>query len=151
MSKIPIPKVGTKIVKGQKPATPATAGAKIAPRRVKLIKPSNAASPAPAGTKGQPKPTKAILKNIKSYVSQNIVKPGRPNPSPAPAAPKPKAINRVGVPKVTGSYSALQTAASIAANPAHPRNKDVRELLNSFEKGWIEEDRFKALLQGMVV
>jgi hypothetical protein len=100
------------------------------------------------------------LKNIQSYVQQNIVKPGRSAPAPpvaAAAAPRSKAISRVGAPpsgnKSGGGVAnyAVQTAAAIASNPAHPRSKDVRELLNTFEKGWIDDNKFKQLLQGMVV
>lgn len=116
---------------------------------MKLLKPvGQAASNAKAAGGNKPKPTKAILKNIQNYVKQNIVKPGKPVPV---AAPKAKAINRVGTSKGGVASSAVQTAASIASNPAHPRNKDVRELLNTFQKGWVDENKFKELLQGMVV
>ena len=156
--------MGTKIVKksagngngGGRGGNPISNGNGAA-RKVKLLKPGQQQVTKVVVTGGnKPKPSKAILKNIQSYVQKNVVKSGRSAPVPAPsavAAPRPKAISRVGVPTKTGGIVnyAVQTAAAIASNPAHPRSKDVRELLNTFEKGWIDENKFKQLLQGMVV
>lgn len=150
MSKIPIPSVGTKITK--KPIINAGRGnngtpSNVVVRKVKLIKTGQDNTKVSGGNNNR-KPTMAILKNIQSYVKQNIVKPVQ---SESITASKPKAMTRVGVPKKGGANNAVQTAAAIASNPAHPRSKDVRELLNSYEKGWVEEHKFKELLQGMVV
>lgn len=45
---------------------------------------------------------------------------------------------------------ALQTANAIAANKSHPRGSEVSELLRTHQKGWIDNDRFMELLQGML-
>ena len=56
--------------------------------------------------------------------------------------------------KSSGSLSdmtmALQTANSIAINRSHPRQSEVIQLLQTYDKGWVENKRFIELLRGMI-
>ena len=45
---------------------------------------------------------------------------------------------------------ALQTAQAIASNRGHPKHQEVGELLNTMNKGWIDQGKFAELLQGIL-
>ena len=45
---------------------------------------------------------------------------------------------------------ALQTAQAVASNRGHPKHQEVGELLNTMNKGWIDQSKFAELLQGIL-
>ena len=74
--------------------------------------------------------------------------------------PPPTQPNRGRGPVGHGMYSgsaafmqgsmALQTAQAVASNPGHPKHQEVGELLNTMNKGWIDQGKFAELLQGIL-
>ena len=49
-----------------------------------------------------------------------------------------------------GGSMALQTAQAVASNRGHPKHQEVGELLNTMNKGWIDQGKFAELLQGIL-
>lgn len=45
---------------------------------------------------------------------------------------------------------AVQTAKSIVNNPKHVKHSDVKSLLDSYQKGWIVEEKFIDILKGLL-
>jgi hypothetical protein len=45
---------------------------------------------------------------------------------------------------------AVQTARSIIDNPNHVKHSDVKSLLDSYQKGWITEEKFIDILKGLL-
>lgn len=71
------------------------------------------------------------------------------NPKKTPAVTTPsKAIENT-----TGSTPlerAIQTARSIVNNPKHVKHSDVKTLLDSYQKGWISEEKFIDILKSLL-
>ena len=119
---------------------------------------SNIIKPGAVITKPKPKssniikpgtPQAAALARAKS----NIIKPGTPQAAAAAAAVKAKTkVSTSTTPKKNfkSSQTALQTASVIASNRSHPNHAEVSHLIQTFEKGWINEAKFNELLQGML-
>jgi hypothetical protein len=47
----------------------------------------------------------------------------------------------------SASIVAVQTAQVIAGNTAHKNNTEVKQLLSTYEKGWIDGPKFAELLR----
>jgi hypothetical protein len=47
-------------------------------------------------------------------------------------------------------YNQLLTARAIASAPSHPKKKEVVELLGARDKGWIDDQKFGQVLQGLL-
>ena len=45
---------------------------------------------------------------------------------------------------------ALQTAQAVASNRGHPKHQEVGELLNTMNKGWIDQGKFAEVLQSIL-
>ena len=45
---------------------------------------------------------------------------------------------------------ALQTAQAVASNRGHPKHQEVGELLNTMNKGWIDQGKFADVLQSIL-
>jgi hypothetical protein len=92
------------------------------------------------------KPRVAATKALKVTISNNKAN-NKVNKST-------KSNSNVGTPRNTRQKSTLDTsiatARAIIANAKHPRNKDVRTLLESYQKNFINEGRFTELLKTML-
>lgn len=89
----------------------------------------------------KPVPINKVKKNA------GIIKPGSSKANLKIVKPvvEPKRKKSFG-----SSQTALQTASAIAANRSHPNHTEVSQLIITFEKGWIDEEKFTELLQGML-
>lgn len=99
--------------------------------------------------------TKAKSIKTISSASSNIIKPGTPQAAAVKSkTQKPvQSVETKSYPpkgRVNSSQTALQTASVIASNRSHPNHAEVSHLIQTFEKGWINEAKFNELLQGML-
>jgi hypothetical protein len=85
---------------------------------------------------------KALAKTVKPIAKTNA------NSRPSSAGSG-TVIKRLGSNK-TATKVAITTAECIASSRDHPKRKEVKELLQSFEKGWVNFDKFTSILQGLV-
>ncbi len=44
----------------------------------------------------------------------------------------------------------LKTAEAIAKDPSHPHGDEIRELVKTFERGWIDSAKFMSVLQRLI-
>ena len=96
-----------------------------------------------------PPPQQQLLQQQQQYLPQ------QQQQQPPPTQP-----NRGRGPVGHGLYSgsaafmqgsmALQTAQAVASNRGHPKHQEVGELLNTMNKGWIDQGKFAELLQGIL-
>ena len=50
----------------------------------------------------------------------------------------------------SGSKTVITTAEVIASSKDHPKRREVKELLTSFDKGWVSFDKFASILHKLV-
>ena len=46
--------------------------------------------------------------------------------------------------------SMKSTAQAIATSASHPKKREVKELLNCHQKGWVDDQKFKTVLQSLL-
>ena len=95
-------------------------------------------------------PQQQQLSKSSSNSSTVIIKdkrnPPRQNPSLTSQYNNPSARS-----ETTDISVSVQTAESIASNPHHPRSAEILDLLRTFERGWISNDKFKQILAELVL
>ena len=118
------------------------AGGKAAPKGVTIVKQDNLVRP--AAKKAQTQQPKAAGG-------------GRGGARGGGGGVQGNGLAKMNLPKMgggnfpsSGQSTAIQTAQVVAQNKSHAKHREVNELLQTLQKGWIDQRKFADLLQGIL-
>jgi hypothetical protein len=132
--------------KGANPANNSSKKNKNAPnsKAIVIVKPKGGAAPVKPGV-SRPKV------NLSQQQQLQQQKGGKQPAQQTPAAPAKKSAANKPASQTSTPILSIKTAEAIARDSSHPRRNEVAELLKTYERGWIDSNKFHSLLQKMIV